>query len=127
MPSVLLLNDRDHPDWKAWVDAKPTPIMRCNYLMRGIFLTPGRHSIEFRFQPEVRLLYVSLLAVAVGIGLLAWLFYSRVPVVASVEATAPAPVPAPTQAKPYSTPQKPPQKAQAKGPSKAAAKNGRKG
>ncbi len=46
--SVLLLNDRYDPNWKVQVDGKPAPLLRCNYLMRGVYLTPGEHKVEFR-------------------------------------------------------------------------------
>ncbi|MDB6023547.1 MAG: hypothetical protein JWQ04_3404 [Pedosphaera sp.] len=67
-PSVLLLNDRLDPNWKVWVDGNSAPILRCNYLMRGVYLEPGTHKVEFRFQPPVGALYVSL--AAIGISLL---------------------------------------------------------
>ena len=67
-PSVLLLNDRFDPDWNVHVDGKPAPSLHCNYIMRGVYLTPGPHRVEFRFQPPFRSLYVSL--AALGLGLL---------------------------------------------------------
>jgi hypothetical protein len=67
-PSVMLLNDRYAPDWHAWVDGKPTDIFRCNYIMQGLYLTPGDHKIELRFEPKSNGLYVSI--AAYGIGLL---------------------------------------------------------
>jgi hypothetical protein len=66
VPSVLLLNDHHHPDWRVYVDGKPAPLLRCNYIMRGVHLTPGVHTVEFRFEPPVRALYVSLAAVVIG-------------------------------------------------------------
>jgi hypothetical protein len=85
-PAVLLLNDRIAPAWKAWVDQKPAPLLRCNYLMRGVFLTPGEHTVEFRFQPPLTMLYLSLCGWEIGILTAGYLFYSRTP--------APAPAPA---------------------------------
>jgi hypothetical protein len=72
-PSVLLLNDRYHRDWRVWVDGKPETLLRCNYIMRGVFVTPGKHEIEFRFQPSAIPLYVSLTCIAFGIGTCAFL------------------------------------------------------
>lgn len=69
-PAVLLLNDRFDPDWKVAVDGKPGTLLRCNYLMRGVYLAPGKHQVEFRFQPPARLLYVSLAAAGLGVLLL---------------------------------------------------------
>jgi hypothetical protein len=75
-PAVLLLNDRIAPAWKVWVDQKPAPLLRCNYLMRGVFLTPGEHTVEFRFQPPLTTLYVSLCGWAIGILTAGYLIYA---------------------------------------------------
>ena len=67
LPSVLLLNDHYDPNWKVLVDGKSEKLLRCNFLMRGVYLLPGRHNVEFKFQPPVGLLYVSLAAIATGL------------------------------------------------------------
>jgi hypothetical protein len=74
--SVLLLNDRYHPDWKVRVDDQPAGLLRCNHIMRGVHLSPGAHTVEFRFEPPVRALYVSLAAVVVGLVLCGVLLFS---------------------------------------------------
>ena len=69
-PSVLLLNDKYDPSWQVWVDGKQTDLLRCNFLMRGVYLpTKGAHTVEFIFKPDTRTLYVSLVAIVIGIGL----------------------------------------------------------
>jgi len=96
-PSVLLLNDRYDPYWKVQVDGKPATLLRCNYLMRGVYLGSGAHTVEFRYLPPIGPLYVSL--AGIGVGLLAlgtvamagW--RARSPVPAPVSAPAPIPVP----------------------------------
>ncbi len=65
--AVLLLNDRWAPEWKASVDGKPALLLRCNYLMRGVFLEPGEHTVEFHFQPGSATLWLSLGGWAAGI------------------------------------------------------------
>ena len=69
-PAVLLLNDRFEPNWRVYVDGRPAPLLRCNYIMRGVYLLPGAHAVEFRFQPSFGTLYISLAAVVVGLVLL---------------------------------------------------------
>jgi len=64
---VLLLNDRYDPNWNVCVDGQPEKLLRCNYLMRGVYLQPGSHIVEFRFQPPYKLIYVSLAAILLGV------------------------------------------------------------
>jgi hypothetical protein len=66
-PSVLLLNDKFDPHWEVTVDGKPVELLRCNFIMRGVFLQPGPHTVEFKFVLPNGPLYVSLLAIVVGI------------------------------------------------------------
>ncbi len=78
-PAVLLLNDKYDPNWKVRVDGRPETLLRCNYLMRGVFLQPGEHTVEFRFAPPTNGLYVSLAAIGVGLVLLGFAAFSRAP------------------------------------------------
>ena len=66
-PTVLLLNDKFDPDWKVTVDGKPETLLRCNFIMRGVYLSAGNHTIEFSFEPPLTGLYISLAAIAVGL------------------------------------------------------------
>jgi hypothetical protein len=75
-PSVLLLNDKYDPNWHVFVDGKPAPLLRCNFIMRGVHLTPGVHTVEFKFSLPLGLLYVSLSAIGVGILLCGFLIVS---------------------------------------------------
>jgi hypothetical protein len=43
--------------------------------MRGVYLTPGEHKVEFYFSLPVKPLYVTLSAMVVGILLCGFLFY----------------------------------------------------
>jgi hypothetical protein len=75
-PSVLLLNDRFDPHWSVLVDGKPAELLRCNYIMRGVYLSPGQHTVEFEFSLPHKPLYISLAAIAVGLGLAGYLLIS---------------------------------------------------
>ena len=71
--SVLLFNDRYDPLWQVVVDGKPEKLLRCNYLMRGVYLTPGEHTVLFRYEPKADLFYLTLGCVLFALLLCAWL------------------------------------------------------
>ncbi len=68
--TVLLLNDKFDPKWRVAVDGQPAELLRCNFLMRGVALPAGAHTVEFTFKADLKMLYVSLAATALGVGLL---------------------------------------------------------
>ncbi|HTV42723.1 MAG TPA: hypothetical protein VMF08_19320 [Candidatus Sulfotelmatobacter sp.] len=86
--SVLLLTDHFHPDWKVFVDGRPATLLRCNFLMRGVYLLAGSHTVEFKFQPPTGLLYVTALAIV--IAFIAFIQF----VIVNVKSRPKAPVPA---------------------------------
>lgn len=72
-PAVLLLNDKYDANWRVTVDGQPAKLLRCNFIARGVFLDKaGEHNVEFHFQPPLAGLYISLAAIAVGLGLLGY-------------------------------------------------------
>ena len=75
-PTVLLLNDKFDLHWRVLVDGRPAPLLRCNFIMRGVYLTPGTHTVEFQFKLPCGPLYVSLTAIGIGIFLAGCLFLS---------------------------------------------------
>jgi len=51
-PALMVLSEIYYPaGWNAYVDGVKTKIYKTNYILRSIFLKPGEHEIEFRFQP----------------------------------------------------------------------------
>ena len=65
-PGVLLMVQRWHPDWKATVDGKPTPLLRANHLFSGVQVPAGEHVVEFHYQPSRPTLWVTLATMAAG-------------------------------------------------------------
>lgn len=49
--SLLVLGEKYHKGWKAQIDGKSVEIVPVNHILRGIYLTPGRHTVEFWFDP----------------------------------------------------------------------------
>ncbi|HEY7599121.1 MAG TPA: YfhO family protein, partial [Candidatus Limnocylindrales bacterium] len=49
--SLLVLTDVHFPGWKATVDGEEVPIERVDYLLRGVVVPPGTHTVEFTYEP----------------------------------------------------------------------------
>lgn len=49
--SLLTLGEKYYKGWMATVDGKPVEIVPVNHILRGVYITPGTHKIEFRFDP----------------------------------------------------------------------------
>jgi hypothetical protein len=47
---LLILSDAMYPGWTARVDDRPAPIYYTNLFMRGVFLGPGEHRVEFVYR-----------------------------------------------------------------------------
>lgn len=71
--AVLLFNDRYDPLWSVVVDGKPAPLLRCNYVMRGVQVPPGDHTVVFEYQARASGFFLTLGAVVCGLVLCAWL------------------------------------------------------
>ena len=72
---VLLLNDRYDKDWYATSDGQSVPILRCNFIMRGVQLPAGEHTVVFEFRPSLTGLKVSLVAIGIGVVLCGFLWW----------------------------------------------------
>jgi hypothetical protein len=74
-PSILLLNDRYDPHWNVAVDGKPAELLKCNFIMRGVCVPSGEHTVSFRFRMPTGPLYITLSAVGIGLLLAAILAF----------------------------------------------------
>jgi hypothetical protein len=50
-PAFLVLSDVYYPGWKATVDGVATPILRTNYVLRGVPVPAGQHRVRFAYRP----------------------------------------------------------------------------
>jgi hypothetical protein len=51
VPSFLLTSEIYDAGWSAYVDKKEIPVVRCNGVLRGIWMPGGQHRVSFRFIP----------------------------------------------------------------------------
>jgi hypothetical protein len=49
--AVMVLSERDYPGWSATIDGQAAPLVRADYVLRGLYVPAGRHQVELRFDP----------------------------------------------------------------------------
>lgn len=50
-PSVLILMDNWHPNWRVFVDGEEAYLGRVNHAFRGVVLPPGAHRVVYSYSP----------------------------------------------------------------------------
>lgn len=77
--SILLLNDKYDNGWKVKIDGQSAPLLRCNFLMRGVHIPEGNHTVVFSYQPQSTIFFVSLGATIFGliVCVLVWICTRR--------------------------------------------------
>jgi hypothetical protein len=50
-PGLLVLSEMWYPGWRAYDNGEEKPIYRTDYLLRGVYLDPGQHTVDFIYEP----------------------------------------------------------------------------
>jgi hypothetical protein len=78
-PGYLVLADQFYPGWQVEVDGRLTPLLRADYLLRGVQLGTGEHDVRFEFRPASfrlgKLISLCALALLVGAAVLCVLLW----------------------------------------------------
>src|ERR1051325_579745 len=67
--ALLVISEIYYPaGWRAFIDGSETEIYKTNYILRSVFLPPGTHEVELRFDPPVYYLGYTLTQGAWGLA-----------------------------------------------------------
>ena len=55
--------------WVATIDGKEVPVFRTDYTLRGLEIPAGKHTVEFKFEPQV-VKTGSTIVLIIGLGML---------------------------------------------------------
>ena len=72
MPAYLVLADTYDPGWSATVDGQLRPIWPAYIAFRAVYLTPGPHTVIFRYRPAGFELGLVLTVCGVIVSLIVW-------------------------------------------------------
>lgn len=63
---LLVLSDLYYPGWRVFVDGKEKKIYPTNYIMRGVFIPKGHHTVEFIYHPKSFFIGILISLLTVG-------------------------------------------------------------
>ena len=49
---LAVFSDIYYPGWQCTIDGEPAEILRANYVLRAVVLPAGKHTVQFRFDPQ---------------------------------------------------------------------------
>jgi hypothetical protein len=70
--AILVVSESSYPEWEATVDGAKTKIFTTDFLLRGVYVPAGRHSVEMRYVPThaFRGAIISILSLIFILGLM---------------------------------------------------------
>lgn len=71
--SLLIFHDYYAPDWKSFIDNRPTKVFITDYLMRSVVVPEGTHTVVFRYEPNMIGLYISAFCLLLFAGYIIYL------------------------------------------------------
>jgi hypothetical protein len=81
-PAVLVVNEVWAPEWRATIDGEVTSLFRANYMLRGVVVPAGKHTVEMTFHvPGFRIGFIVLLVLLLafaGLAIARVRFWDRV-------------------------------------------------
>jgi hypothetical protein len=74
-PHLLVISENFHPFWKASINGKPAPIVRTNYVWKGLVVPSGTSTVQLTFRDPIAVTcrWISLLSSIGLIVALVWL------------------------------------------------------
>jgi hypothetical protein len=61
---LLVTSDMSYPGWQAEIDGKEVPVYRVDYLLRGVVVPHGEHTVRFYFRPRILTIAAAISACA---------------------------------------------------------------
>ncbi|MCX7758444.1 MAG: hypothetical protein N2169_02355 [bacterium] len=53
-PSFIVVNNRYHTDWKAYLNEQKIPVLKTNGIVQSLIIPPGIHRIKLKFEPPYK-------------------------------------------------------------------------
>ncbi|NLG33755.1 MAG: hypothetical protein GX548_00210 [Lentisphaerae bacterium] len=77
-PVLLRVAEKFDPNWKAAVNGKSHPVLRCDFMFQGLYLAEaGHYDIVLRYAPTSLPVWLQGAGLLAGLGAAAWLAVSR--------------------------------------------------
>lgn len=68
----VVLSDTYYPGWRVFVDGKPQPLLRANYLFRAVAVPAGQHEVVFEYAPLSATIGLTISAVSFVVWIASW-------------------------------------------------------